>query len=87
MDVPAEPREASIVADASNDMPPLSTGMQVSYGFGSIAFGIGGVPLSSSLLMLYFNQVIGVEAVLVGIAIMVSVSVDAFSTACDGAVK
>lgn len=53
--------------------------MQVSYGFGSIAFGIGGVPLSSSLLMLYFNQVIGVEAVLVGIAIMVSVSVDAFT--------
>jgi GPH family glycoside/pentoside/hexuronide:cation symporter len=53
--------------------------MQVSYGFGSIAFGIGGVPLSSSLLMLYFNQVIGVEAVLVGVAIMVSVSVDAFT--------
>jgi hypothetical protein len=73
MDVPA-----SAVVDGAAP-PPISTGMRVSYGLGSIAFGIGGVPLSSSLLMLYFNQVIGVEAVLVGIAIMVSVSVDAFT--------
>ena len=51
----------------------------MSYGFGSLAFGIGGVPLSSALLMLYFNQVIGLEAVLVGMAIMVSVVVDAFT--------
>ena len=62
-----------------DDVPPLTTGQQVSYGFGSIAFGIGGVPLSSALLMLYFNQVIGMEAVLVGTAIMVSVVVDAFT--------
>jgi GPH family glycoside/pentoside/hexuronide:cation symporter len=76
MDVPSS--AAAQVVDGAAP-PPISTGMQVSYGFGSIAFGIGGVPLSSSLLMLYFNQVIGVEAVLVGIAIMVSVSVDAFT--------
>ena len=60
-------------------LPPLTTSQQVSYGFGSIAFGIGGVPLSSALLMLYFNQVIGLEAVFVGMAIMVSVGVDAFT--------
>jgi Na+/melibiose symporter-like transporter len=53
--------------------------VQLSYGFGSIAFGIGGVPLSSALLMLYFNQVIGLDPVLVGTAIMVSVVVDAFT--------
>jgi GPH family glycoside/pentoside/hexuronide:cation symporter len=75
MDVPSS--AATRIVDSG--VPPLSKRMQVSYGFGSIAFGIGGVPLSSSLLMLYFNQVIGVEAVLVGIAIMVSVSVDAFT--------
>ncbi len=66
-------------AHAVDDVAPLTTGQQVSYGFGSIAFGIGGVPLSSALLMLYFNQVIGMEAVLVGTAIMVSVVVDAFT--------
>lgn len=64
---------------ASDAIPPLPTRVQVSYGFGSVAFGIGGVPLSSALLMLYFNQVIGLEAVLVGAAIMVSVVVDAFT--------
>ena len=57
--------------------PPLGLGMQVSYGFGSAAFGIAGMPLNAGILMLYFNQVIGLEAVLVGTAIMVSVVVDA----------
>src|SRR4029450_1774043 len=77
MDASTKPNTHRTVA--SNDVPPLTTGQQVSYGFGSIAFGIGGVPLSSALLMLYFNQVIGLEAVFVGTAIMVSVVVDAFT--------
>ncbi len=67
------------VHTANEVVARLTTRQQVSYGFGSLAFGIGGVPLSSALLMLYFNQVIALEAVLVRMAIMVSVVIDAFT--------
>ena len=77
MDTSTTPQARRVLT--SDDAPPLTTGVQLSYGFGSVAFGIGGVPLSSALLMLYFNQVIGLEPVLVGMAIMVSVVVDAFT--------
>jgi GPH family glycoside/pentoside/hexuronide:cation symporter len=75
----AAPDQKASATPAKPDAPPLGLGMQVAYGFGSTAFGIAWVPLSQGVLMLYFNQVIQIEAVLVGIAIWVSVMVDAFT--------
>jgi Na+/melibiose symporter-like transporter len=51
----------------------------VGYGVGSAAFGIGGVTLSATLLQLFFNQVIGLPAIWVGTAIMVTVAIDAIT--------
>jgi glycoside/pentoside/hexuronide:cation symporter, GPH family len=59
--------------------PPLPLGLKVSYGFGSLAFGMGGFILLPGILTLYFNQVIGLPAVWVGAAIMAVVVVDAFT--------
>lgn len=49
----------------------------LSYGVGSVAFGISTQALSAAVLQLYFNQVIGLPAVWVGAAIMASLIVDA----------
>jgi glycoside/pentoside/hexuronide:cation symporter, GPH family len=57
--------------------PPLGLGLKLSYGFGSTAFGAGGAALSTAILQLYFNQVIGLPAVWVGAAIMATVMIDA----------
>lgn len=56
-----------------------STGpaVRLGYGLGALAFGIGGTTLSGSVLQLYFNQVIGLPAVWVGTALMISMVVDA----------
>jgi glycoside/pentoside/hexuronide:cation symporter, GPH family len=59
--------------------PPLGLGLQVSYGLGSAAFGIGGIVLSATLLQLFFNQVIGLPAIWVGAAIMATVVIDSFT--------
>jgi glycoside/pentoside/hexuronide:cation symporter, GPH family len=56
--------------------PPLGLRLQLGYGLGSTAFGIGGVALSASLLQLFFNQVIGLPAIWVGTAIMLTVVID-----------
>lgn len=70
-------REAppATVLDAGRT-PPLTLGLQMSYGLGSAAFGIGGVALSATLLQLFFNQVIGLPAIWVGTAIMLTVVID-----------
>ena len=95
MDVSTEPRASGLAPanpsaverggrapaaqDWSGPAPPLSFGQQMSYGVGSAAFGIGGVSLGANILLLYFNQVIGLPAVWVGAAIMISTVVDAFT--------
>jgi len=56
--------------------PPLRFPTKLSYGLGSIAYGVSAATLAGSVLQLYFNQVIGVPAVLVGVAIMVSLMAD-----------
>lgn len=56
--------------------PPLRFPTKLSYGFGSIAWGVAAAALAPSILQLYFNQVIGIPAVLVGVAIMVSLMAD-----------
>jgi GPH family glycoside/pentoside/hexuronide:cation symporter len=58
--------------------PRLGFGSKVAYGSGSMAFGVASQALSTSIITLYLNQVIGLPAPLVGTAIMVSLIVDAF---------
>ena len=57
--------------------PQLGLHTKLSYGIGSVAFGISTQALSAAVLQLYFNQVIGLPAVWVGAAIMASLMVDA----------
>ena len=55
----------------------LGLGTKLAYGFGSIAYGIKDNGFST-LLLLFYNQVIGLRADLVGLAIMVALVLDAF---------
>jgi GPH family glycoside/pentoside/hexuronide:cation symporter len=56
--------------------PPLGVAVKLTYGLGSVAYGVSAAVLSASVLQLYFNQVIGLPAVWVGFAIMVSLLAD-----------
>ena len=55
----------------------VGLGTKLAYGFGSIAYGIKDNGFQT-LLMLYYNQVIGVPAHLVGLAMMFALVLDAF---------
>ena len=55
----------------------LGIGTKLAYGFGSIAYGIKDNGFST-LLLLFYNQVIGLRADLVGLAIMIALVLDAF---------
>src|SRR5579863_1936075 len=55
---------------------PLGTGVKLFYGLGSVAFGVESVALGS-LVLLFFNQVIGLPASWVGAAIMIALIFDA----------
>ena len=48
------------------------------YGFGSIAFGAKNAGFNS-LMMLYYNQIIGLSAAAVGLAIFIALIVDAIA--------
>ena len=56
--------------------PPLTRGTRISYGAGAMANGIKSAAFSS-YLMLYFNQVVGVPAAIVGTALACTLLVDA----------
>lgn len=66
---------------AANPTPPkdsrISLTTKIFYGFGSIAYGIkdGGF---RSLLLIYYNQVIGLPVAKVALAIMIALVIDAF---------
>src|SRR5436309_1921496 len=62
---------------ASNP-PRLGFGSKVAYGSGSVAFGVASQALSTSIITLYLNQVIGLPPQMVGAAIMFSLIIDAF---------
>jgi Na+/melibiose symporter-like transporter len=55
---------------------PIGAGVKLFYGLGSVAFGVESVALGS-LLLLFFNQVIGLPASWVGAAIMIALIFDA----------
>ena len=64
--------------EITNGTPPLSIRTKLSYGFGSVAFGVKNNGFDYFLL-LYFSQVIGLDARLVGIAITTALIFDALS--------
>ncbi len=63
-------------AEQSGSPPPLGFGVRLGYGFGSLAYGVSATVLSGSVLQLYFNQVIGLNAAWVGIALALTILVD-----------
>ncbi len=67
---------ATDACPAPGGPPPLRLGTRISYGAGSMANGIKTAAFSS-YLMLYFNQVIGVPAAIVGTALACTLLVDA----------
>lgn len=70
-------RSAERAVAAAGTPPPLSVAGRVGYGFGAVAYGVGAYALGGSVLQLYFNQVLGLPAVWVGAAIMLTILVDA----------
>jgi glycoside/pentoside/hexuronide:cation symporter, GPH family len=57
-------------------MPPITRGQRFSYGFGAVANGIKNAAFSTYLL-LFYNQVLGVPASIVSIAVALTLLVDA----------
>lgn len=57
-------------------MPPITRGQRLSYGFGAVANGIKNAAFSTYLL-LFYNQVLGVPASIVSIAVALTLLVDA----------
>lgn len=70
---------ATLAPPAGTIRPPgrVGLGTKIAYGFGSIAYGIKDNGFQT-LLMLYYNQVVGVPAHLVGLAMMTALVLDAF---------
>ncbi len=63
--------------DSARPEGRVGLGTKLAYGFGSIAYGIKDNGFQT-LLMLYYNQVVGVPAHLVGLTMMVALILDAF---------
>jgi glycoside/pentoside/hexuronide:cation symporter, GPH family len=61
----------------ATERPRLGFGTKLGYGLGSTAFGIASQALSTSIISQYLFIVVGVPAVLIGTAIMISQIVDA----------
>jgi Na+/melibiose symporter-like transporter len=55
----------------------LNLGIKASYGAGSVAYGAAFTGLSGAVLQIYLNQVLGIPALVVGAAIMLSLMADA----------
>ena len=55
----------------------LATGVTLSYGFGSVAYGVKDAGFGTFLLI-YYNQVVGVNPGTVGLVIMLALVLDAF---------
>ncbi|QLC24346.1 MFS transporter [Parasphingopyxis algicola] len=75
----AQERELLQSAPAAGGAPQkLSTATKLAYGFGSVAYGVkdGGLKY---FLLLFYAQVIGVDARLVSLAILIALISDAFS--------
>jgi glycoside/pentoside/hexuronide:cation symporter, GPH family len=56
--------------------PPLGFPLKLTYGVGSVAYGVAAGALSATVLVFYFNQVLHIPAVWAGAAILVSLIAD-----------
>lgn len=75
---PATARIARPEAAAPREVPPITSRTRLAYGFGAIANGVKNAAFTS-YLMLYFNQVVGVPAAVVGAALAATLLVDAIA--------
>ncbi|HZZ88079.1 MAG TPA: MFS transporter, partial [Caulobacteraceae bacterium] len=57
--------------------PRLGLATKISYGLGSIAQGVGGVALSTTIINYYLVRVAGLRPAVVGMVILVSLIIDA----------
>jgi GPH family glycoside/pentoside/hexuronide:cation symporter len=57
--------------------PPLTLGTKVSYGAGSVVQSIAGVALSTSVINFFLIRVVGMDPIIVGVVILVSLVIDA----------
>ncbi|MBX3479743.1 MAG: MFS transporter [Caulobacter sp.] len=77
---PSEPQPTASLGEPVKEQPgaapPLGFGVRLGYGFGSLAYGVSATVLSGSVLQLYFNQVIGLNAAWVGMALALTIIVD-----------
>lgn len=64
-------------ADAAPSSRKLPLGVKLAYGLGSVAYGVKDNGFST-LLLLFYNQVVGLPANLVGLALMMALILDAF---------
>lgn len=80
----AEAEMPSALSDAQHDKTSLGT--KIAYGFGAAAYGVKDNGFSYFLLIFY-SQVIGLEAHLVGLAAMIALIVDALSDPIVGYVS
>jgi glycoside/pentoside/hexuronide:cation symporter, GPH family len=64
------------VADTLQDLPRLSVREKLIYGFGQVSYGIR-VQIAG-IILLFYNQVMGLEAAAVSAAISMSLIIDAF---------
>src|SRR5215469_17022674 len=68
-----------MTSESAANRPPLTLNTNILYGVGSIAFGVHDATLSS-VLLLFFNQVMGLPATWVAGAMMITLIIDAI---CD----
>ena len=67
----------TVTAPAGDAGPKLSFTTKIFYGLGSVAFGVKDNGFSY-LLLLFYNQVVGLSAPMVGLAILIAMLFDAF---------
>ncbi|HEY2048079.1 MAG TPA: MFS transporter [Caulobacteraceae bacterium] len=66
-----------MTAEATGDgARPLTSGIRIAYGSGSLAHGLAYSGLAGGVLPIFFNQVLGIPPLLVGTVIMISLIAD-----------
>jgi len=72
------PAASTMDRDSARAAPPLGRGTKLAYGFGAIAPGVatGGFEF---FLLIFYSQVVGLDARLVGLAILIALICDAIS--------
>lgn len=73
----AAPDDGATTGSSASGAPPISLWTKIAYGIGSIAYGVkdGGF---AYFLLLFYSQVVGIDAQLVGLAISIALVFDAF---------